>query len=498
VRCGRCGNENGEGNRFCGMCGAPLMAKTQPVPPPGRQAPGTTAGNMTVQKPNAANTLAGQPAREQDDPAAGTQGTLARSAGPGPMTRLALSTSKPPLPARGAGLGSAPMEANPEAGFEDAAAEPTISGPSFLGLNQPGRRPTASRREGRGDTGHLQTSGNLDYLLEDDEEEPKRGWGKLVFVLLALVLAGGFGYLHWKQGGFDWLTAASSKPAAAIQPAADATQKPADNVGTAGTNTAAGAAPNPGVTAAVPSGTAAPNATGAGPAETPVASSGNTSAPAGTPAAEQALGATQSATVPAPAVPTGTASPSSSQSTSPLVGAPQNAAQDKIAPTSATSGQADSSQTDSGEAITPAGTASPGAGAATQSSEGEQQPQAATAPHKAVLKPPVPKPSPAKPVDSVTEAQRYIYGRDVRQDCDRGLRMLKAAADRSDAKAMISLGALYSTGATCTPRDLPTAYRYFAMGLHKEPDNQALQDDLQKLWSQMTQPERQLAIKLSQ
>ena len=62
---------------------------------------------------------------------------------------------------------------------------------------------------------------------------------------------------------------------------------------------------------------------------------------------------------------------------------------------------------------------------------------------------------------------------------------------------MISLGALYSTG-TCAPRDLPTAYRWFAQALHKQPDNQTLQDDLQNLWSKMTPPERQLAIKLSQ
>jgi TPR repeat protein len=75
--------------------------------------------------------------------------------------------------------------------------------------------------------------------------------------------------------------------------------------------------------------------------------------------------------------------------------------------------------------------------------------------------------------------------------------LLKPAAQPSNPKAMISLGALYSTG-TCTPRDLPTAYRWFALALHQQPNNQPLQDDLQKLWSQMTQPERQLAIKLSQ
>jgi TPR repeat protein len=64
-------------------------------------------------------------------------------------------------------------------------------------------------------------------------------------------------------------------------------------------------------------------------------------------------------------------------------------------------------------------------------------------------------------------------------------------------KAMIALGSLYSSG-TCTPRDLPTAYRYYAMALHQQPDNQPVQNYLQDIWAKMTQPERQLAIKLSQ
>jgi hypothetical protein len=490
VRCGRCGNENAEGNRFCGMCGSPLTVKTQQTPPL-RQTPAVPPASTATPRPNVSPTV-----REQHVPApSATQpGTPTRPMGP--MTQAALSSSAPAFGAKGMGSASVPVEARPQAPFdEDAGAEPTISGPSFLGLNQPGQRRSGSRHEGRRDTGHLQTSGNLDYLL-DDEEPPKHGWGKLVFISVALALAGGFGYLHWKQGGFDWLTAGSSKPAA-TQPVDDATQKPAaDNGGTAGTNAGAGAASNPSAT--VPSGTAAPSATGGGAAGTPVASSGNTSAPAAAPGAESASGQVPSA--PASAIPTGTASPNSSQPTSPSMGSPQSAAQGNVAPNiSATSGQAGNSQSSSGEAITPAAAASPGEGSAAQSSVAEQQPKVATASRKAILKSAAaPKPSPAKPVDSVSEAERYIYGRGVRQDCDHGLHMLKSAADRSDARAMISLGALYSTGATCTPRDLPTAYRYFAMGLHKQPDNQALQDDLQKLWSQMTQPERQLAIKLSQ
>lgn len=83
------------------------------------------------------------------------------------------------------------------------------------------------------------------------------------------------------------------------------------------------------------------------------------------------------------------------------------------------------------------------------------------------------------------------------QDCDRGLRILKPAVNQGNPKAMIEMGALYSAG-LCTPRDLPTAYRWFALALRKDPTNQALNADLEKLWGEMTQPERELAIKLTQ
>ncbi len=83
------------------------------------------------------------------------------------------------------------------------------------------------------------------------------------------------------------------------------------------------------------------------------------------------------------------------------------------------------------------------------------------------------------------------------QNCERGLRLLKPLADAANTKAMTEMGALYSAG-LCTPRDLPTAYRWFAMALRKDPNNQSLATDLSKLWGEMTQPERQLAIRLSQ
>jgi len=411
VRCGRCGNENLEGNRFCGMCGASLVAKT-PAP-----APVTTVDRRT-------ETGAPRPAT----------GTIPVMEAP------SVSTPGPGAPIM-APPAVVPSGETPRITPRPADTGPAITGPSFLGLNRVG--------EGRGGQDSLRhASGNLDYLLED-EEEPRRGWGKAMVVVLALALIGGFGYLRWKQGGFNFL-----KPA----PAAQSSPTPSDSAGASGTavtpeatapkaasqdaaNTSAGdpANPNAPAPAVAPTGTA-PSGGDAGAQQTP---------PANVPAAASAP-----ADIPAPSKPQ------------------DNASADKGA--EAESGEDSEAAPAKGESAAPAAATKP-------------------APTKARER----KPTPATPMDPTAEAERYIYGRGAPQDCDRGLRLLKPAAAQANAKAMISLGTLYSIG-TCTPRDLPTAYRWFALALHKQPDNQQLQDELQKLWSQMTQPERLLAIKLSQ
>ena len=410
VRCGICGNENAESNYFCGMCGAALTAKT----PIAAKAPPT-------QTPTA---------RRQSTTPPQTPQPAAQS----PRAQIAEPTRTP-------------LDLHPE---QDAS--PVITGPSFLGLNKPttGRSEPALRDSQVHD--QLQhSSRNLDYLLED-EYEPKRGSGKLILLVVALLLAAGFGYLRWKQGGFDWLIAGNKNPAAVTPTTAGLPGNTADSL--APTATATDAASTP---AAAPS-------TGS-----PSQSSASTS------------GSGDSATAPAG----GGAAPATAQSAAPQTNSPQaNPAQpapDQPAPApSPRSVSADSNPT-------------PDSASTSQPSDSDAK--ASQLP--AITRPRERKPSPARPVDPITEAERYIYGRGVRQDCDRGIKMLKPAAEQSNARAMISLGALYSTG-TCAPRDLPTAYRWFALALHKEPDNQSLQDDLQKLWGQMTPPERQLAIKLSQ
>jgi TPR repeat protein len=62
---------------------------------------------------------------------------------------------------------------------------------------------------------------------------------------------------------------------------------------------------------------------------------------------------------------------------------------------------------------------------------------------------------------------------------------------------MITMGALYATG-HCISRDLPTAYRYFALALRLDPDNGPLRQNAEMVWKQMTAEERKQAIRLTQ
>jgi hypothetical protein len=459
VRCGRCGNENKEGNRFCGMCGAPLAAnapvavtRTPTVPQP--NAPSRVPSPAAPLRATTPNVTAAQPQAPQ------TQNAFQEPSSNAAVTR--------PASAPGAASGRRVeqlSDSQRERRYSEPAPESSITGPSFLGLNTPIAR-SGGGGDGNSDdrysdsySGRRDSSDNLDYLLED-EEEPKRGWIKVLVGLVALALAAGLGYLHYQQGGFEFLRNGAQKPATATP---DSAPGAANSAGQSGASTPDNNSAPPSAALAATANPAAPtNSDSNSPTTAPTQNSQN-------PPAAQAA-ATQNA-APGNAAPAG----------------PIGAAADSGTPTAST-------PVASTAAAQPAAKSEESSDSDEESSDAEA-PAPKAAATKPTAKPAAAKPSPAKAIDRVQEAERYIYGRGVAQDCDHGVRLLKA--DQGDAKAMISLGGLYTTG-TCTPRDLPTAYRWFAMALHKQPDNQALQNDLQKLWSQMTQPERQLAIKLSQ
>ena len=393
MRCPRCGNENPDNNRFCGMCGATLLSQPGPAATPPQPGP------AAAPKP---------PATE-----------AAAAPGPGAGSRRSATAVR-----------------------ETPAA---ISGPSFLGLNEPvsGTRSSRKRASLSIDPNSAEGS-NLDYLL--DEEEPRRPWGigKILLILIALGLAVGFGYLRFKNQGLAWLSGLK-KPASVAQNSTspDTTNQPAA-VPSITPETQPAAQPTPQPSTPAPDNGAQPSI--APVTNDPPTSNPNTSAP---PETAKPADATS-----APA-PTEKATPPADNNSSPT--------------------------DDSSDAPAPATT----------------PPESS----KPAPKSPAPKPSaasrPATPYDSVSEAQKYLYGRGAPQDCDRGMRLLKPQANKANPKAMIEMGALYSAG-LCTPRDLPTAYRWFALALRKDPDNTSLHADLTKLWGEMTQPERQLAIKMTQ
>ena len=401
MRCARCGNENSEQNRFCGMCGASLLAASAPKSAESQPVPVSAS-------PSTAQVVAG------------------------------------------------PSQDSPRSVVERPSS---ISGPSFLGLSDPvSSKSVPRKRASLSIDPHSGAGSNLDYLL--DEEEPQHHWGigKILLILIALALAVGFGYLRFKNQGLAWLNGLK-KPAAVAQnsPTPDAATEPASS----------------------PSITADPQPTPQTIAASPPQPA--TAAPANAPTGNSAAGAAPATSSPD--------NPPSTDTPKPTDAAPPTADADK-APDKATSPPDKDSSADKDSS--------------TAKDTSPDTPTAATKPvekPKPAPKAPAPKPSaasrPAATYDPVTEAQKYLYGRGSPQDCERGLRLLRPAANQANPKAMIEMGALYSAG-LCTPHDLPTAYRWFALALRKDPENTAVQADLRKLWGEMTQPERQLAIKLTQ
>ena len=456
MRCGRCGNENPESHRFCGMCGTSLLAGAETQASPGIS-PSQSASHGAASLP------------QSKEPA-------------------------PPLPPRVETPASTPAQpGSPRPSRVASSAEsPIISGPSFLGLNKPGPTEPIPRANSiyALDQAPAKSSRNLDYLLEDDEEEPRRGTGKAVMIIVALLLCAGLGYLRWKTGGFSWLTAEIK---AAVQPTprpgpssqTDSSSPAPATPGTATTGTDPSAAP----TSASPAGDPSSPPAGQGAGTTP-GSDNSSSAPEGSTNSSPTNSAPGNS-APAGSTAASAAQPAAGDASSGSTAAPSTSP-------AATPPEAEAKAPDSNESASTDSTAA----RPDSKTEAPALPPArarAGTPARKSAAVPGSKPTPAIPSDSVViDAEKYIYGRGgVAQDCDRGLKMLRTSAYQSNEKAMISLGALYSTG-LCAPRDLPTAYRWFAVALRKEPDNPALQQNLQKLWSQMTQPERQLAMKLSQ
>lgn len=104
------------------------------------------------------------------------------------------------------------------------------------------------------------------------------------------------------------------------------------------------------------------------------------------------------------------------------------------------------------------------------------------------------KPSPSQPAASEpAEESTSAASVAATSDCEK-VPALRKAADRGDVRARTSLGLVYYSG-QCVPRDLPTAYHWYALALRANPDNAQLSAQLEAIWKQMSSAERQVAIR---
>lgn len=101
---------------------------------------------------------------------------------------------------------------------------------------------------------------------------------------------------------------------------------------------------------------------------------------------------------------------------------------------------------------------------------------------------------PATDLSTASKGEKYLYGNGVPQDCALARKNLALAAERKNARALSLMGTMYATG-HCEPRDLPTAYGWYAQALRADPSNHHVEDELSLIWKQMTPSEKQLALK---
>jgi hypothetical protein len=316
-----------------------------------------------------------------------------------------------------------------------------------------------------------QGSRNLDYLLHDDEPRSHKG---LLLGFIALVLALGLGYMRFRQTGIPGFRSLSA-PATQPEPTTNATPPPSNGAETSAATPAPPATNTPeqsSATQPAPSTATSPAPAGATPA--------TTGPPANTPPAGTPAPATTSPATPAPDS-SGQSAVTGQDGSNPST-PPPPAAQTQLPATTPPPAPKQEAAPEK-----PADQPAPAASAAAA-------PDVAAPPKSA--KKPAAKPPAAKAEDSVALGEKYLYGRGVPQSCEKGLHYMKPAADQSNQKAMITMGALYATG-HCLSRDLPTAYRYFALALRQDPENSALKQNTESVWGQMTPSERQLAIRLT-
>lgn len=448
MTCPKCGEDNADNFRFCGMCGTllepprrmttPVPEARPPIPPPVpvSQAPVSQAP-ISPSKPATVPAPAPRPVPAERAPVAPARHVPPIS---GP-SMLGLNQT---VPEPASSIRQAPREpvVRETAVRENILREsvvrddrstssaiptvviPTVANPSFdeRNPNQPSPADHTQYQPSMDSLRERAFSG-LDSFLEP--EEPKTG-GRRIFLMILLVAALG-GAAWWIYA--NYLGAGENRKTETTT--SNATEAPAD-------------APSQLETQTQSKTTAAPNA-----------------------GASQAGAPSSSSSVPE--------------------GPSENAA-----PTPDTAGNTAEESSEKPAAIAKAPGA-PAAAAPIRKREARREAQLA---HPKIAKPPAPAAEETGDA-AFRKGEAHLYGRGAPENCDEAVKNLKVASAKSNAKARSAFGTMYATG-HCVPRDLPTSYTWFALALRADPNNQILEKDLTAIWNQMTPPERQLATRMKQ
>jgi hypothetical protein len=91
-------------------------------------------------------------------------------------------------------------------------------------------------------------------------------------------------------------------------------------------------------------------------------------------------------------------------------------------------------------------------------------------------------------------ADMYIGGQGVPRSCEQAMVLLKTAAAKENARARNRLASMYATG-TCVQRDRVQAYRWLSSALSANPNSDWAKQNRDLIWQQMTPDERAQAEK---
>ncbi|HJX00611.1 MAG TPA: hypothetical protein VJ453_10645 [Terriglobales bacterium] len=452
MRCQQCGYSNPGDHKFCGMCGAKVQQEVSPVAiddsdPLGLQA-SSFEGRSRIVTDDADTFWERDQRRESIREAARNTDGKDRARG----TSAAVQ-NRPPDTAE------EEVEQELQRERESSRASVGIGGPSFLGLGY----------ENAGNSGFVYDKPRNDGFIYDTDgvapeyllEDAPRGVSWRALALLALLLvAAGLGYVQWRAShhqGPD-ISAILARNGATL----DATAPVVDNK-------TAKPAPKANTSAAEPD-KADPgkeDAQAKSDSENPENNDKNAS----------------------PLEAKGAKSPLTSESTE-AKGANAKATADKTNDDERTASDSENAEAASVAKSKP-NDGNDGNEAAKPESDGP-----VTKSTKATRARPAPvDEEPAQPKSLgdkdplIMQAEKYIQGRGVRQNCSAGVNLLRQASSAGNPTADVKMGALYWSG-TCVTQSNVTAYQWFSRAHSLEPHNRWVERSRSSLWASMTPDEK--------